>query len=137
MLVYIVVQNGLESVGFLMEKMDHDFRPYIPTVLPIIADRLAHFIPYRYGAHSISVSRIVPHIVRLLGDPTSSVRDAAFNTLVFTYRHVGDRLRTDLQRKQYAAVPPSKMQALMTKFDELKESGDLLESASTHDTHVT
>ncbi|XP_071448621.1 CLIP-associating protein 1 isoform X11 [Hetaerina americana] len=176
-----VVQNGLEAIGFLLEKMRHDFKPYIPTVLPLIADRLGdskdqvreksqHLIlrvmdcvltPQQtfdrlmpcfshkngkvreeamlclqntldeYGSHSIAVSRVVPHIVRLLGDPTSSVRDAAFNTLVFTYRHVGDRLRTDLQRKQHASVPPSKMQALMAKFDELRESGDLLESAST------
>ncbi|XP_046398513.1 CLIP-associating protein 1 isoform X11 [Ischnura elegans] len=181
-----VVQNGLEAIGFLVEKMRHDFKPYIPTVLPLIADRLGdskdqvrdksqHLIlrvmdcvltPQQtfdrlmpcfthkngkvreeamiclqntldeYGAHSIAVSRVVPHIVRLLGDPTSSVRDAAFNTLVITYRHVGDRLRLDLQRKQHAAVPPAKMQALMAKFDELKESGDLLESATT-EAHLT
>jgi CLIP-associating protein 1/2 len=44
--------------------------------------------------------------VKLLGDPMSAVRDTAFNTLVEMYRHVGDRLRIDLQKKHN--VPASK-----------------------------
>ena len=60
----------------------------------------------RYGAQSLTVTRFLPAIVALLSDPTASVRDAAFNTLVEIYTHFGDRLRMDLQRKHQ--VPPAK-----------------------------
>ncbi|XP_069703536.1 CLIP-associating protein 1 isoform X4 [Periplaneta americana] len=80
-----------------------------------------------HGAQSLSVSRLVPSIVKLLSDPMSIVRDTAFNTLVEVYRHVGDRLRIDLQKKHN--VPASKLPALMARFDELRAAGDLLPSA--------
>lgn len=52
------------------------------------------------------MSRLIPCVVKLLGDPMATVRDTAFNTLVEVYRHVGDRLRVDLQKKH--SVPASK-----------------------------
>jgi len=60
----------------------------------------------RHGAQSISVSRLIPSIVKLLSDPYQNVREAALNTLVEIYRHVGDRLRQDLIKKQQ--VPAAK-----------------------------
>jgi hypothetical protein len=65
-----------------------------------------HVACFRHGAQSLSLSRLVPSVVKLLGDPMSAVRDTAFNTLVEVYRHVGDRLRVDLQKKHN--VPASK-----------------------------
>jgi CLIP-associating protein 1/2 len=65
-----------------------------------------YIISFRHGAQSLSVSRLVPCIVKLLGDPMAAVRDTALNTLVEVYRHVGDRLRVDLQKKHN--VPASK-----------------------------
>uniref|UniRef100_A0AAY5EJX3 TOG domain-containing protein n=1 Tax=Electrophorus electricus TaxID=8005 RepID=A0AAY5EJX3_ELEEL len=52
-----------------------------------------------YGAHGLTLSKIVPHICNLLGDPTSQVRDSAMNCLVEIYRHVGERVRVDLSKK--------------------------------------
>uniref|UniRef100_A0A671MKE7 CLIP-associating protein 1-like n=1 Tax=Sinocyclocheilus anshuiensis TaxID=1608454 RepID=A0A671MKE7_9TELE len=49
-----------------------------------------------YGAQGLTLSKIVPHICNLLGDPTSQVRDAAMNCLVEIYRHVGEKVRIDL-----------------------------------------
>uniref|UniRef100_A0AAY4CN35 TOG domain-containing protein n=1 Tax=Denticeps clupeoides TaxID=299321 RepID=A0AAY4CN35_9TELE len=46
-----------------------------------------------YGAQGLTLSKIVPHICNLLGDPTSQVRDGAMNCLVEIYRHVGERVR--------------------------------------------
>ncbi|PNF29244.1 hypothetical protein B7P43_G10475 [Cryptotermes secundus] len=80
-----------------------------------------------HGAQSLSVSRLIPCVVKLLGDPMATVRDTAFNTLVEVYRHVGDRLRIDLQKKH--SVPASKLPALIARFDELRAAGDLLPSA--------
>uniref|UniRef100_A0AAY4CT30 TOG domain-containing protein n=1 Tax=Denticeps clupeoides TaxID=299321 RepID=A0AAY4CT30_9TELE len=45
-----------------------------------------------YGAQGLTLSKIVPHICNLLGDPTSQVRDGAMNCLVEIYRHVGERI---------------------------------------------
>ena len=39
-------------------------------------------------------------------DPTAPVRDAAAGTLVEIYRHIGDRVRVDLQKKHN--IPPAK-----------------------------
>jgi CLIP-associating protein 1/2 len=52
------------------------------------------------------MSRFLPWIVALLSDPTAPVRDAASNTLVEVYRHIGERVRVDLQRK--FNLPPAK-----------------------------
>ena len=61
---------------------------------------------FRYGAQSLIVSRFLHHIVALYSDPTAPVRDAAASTLVEIYRHIGDRVRVDLQKKHQ--IPPAK-----------------------------
>ncbi|KAK8391267.1 hypothetical protein O3P69_017127 [Scylla paramamosain] len=174
-----VALNGLEVMTFLVERMNHDFRPYLSSVTPAATDRLGdskdavrekaqmllssmmenvvppnsmfeRLIPAfshkngkvreevmnclqntlnNHGASSVTVSRLVPHIVKLLSDPTALVRDCAFNTLVECYKHYGERLRIDLSKKHN--VPPSKLPALMTRFDEVRETGILLPSAIT------
>uniref|UniRef100_A0A8C3D160 Cytoplasmic linker associated protein 1 n=1 Tax=Cairina moschata TaxID=8855 RepID=A0A8C3D160_CAIMO len=58
------------------------------------------------GAQSLTLSKIVPHICNLLGDPNSQVRDAAINSLVEIYRHVGERVRADLSKK---GLPQSRL----------------------------
>uniref|UniRef100_A0A672ZWG9 Cytoplasmic linker associated protein 1a n=1 Tax=Sphaeramia orbicularis TaxID=375764 RepID=A0A672ZWG9_9TELE len=52
-----------------------------------------------YGAQGLTLSKIVPHICNLLGDPISQVRDGAMSCLVEIYRHVGERVRMDLSKK--------------------------------------
>lgn len=56
------------------------------------------------GAHTLTLSKIVPHICNLLGDPNGQVRDSAINSLVEIYRHVGERVRADLSKKRIATV---------------------------------
>ncbi|KAG8432159.1 hypothetical protein GDO86_016701 [Hymenochirus boettgeri] len=80
-----------------------------------------------YGAHSLTLSKIVPHICNLLGDPNSQVRDAAINCLVEIYRHVGERVRADLSKK---GLPQSRLNVIFTKFDEVQKSGTMMLSAS-------
>uniref|UniRef100_A0A8D8J863 CLIP-associating protein n=1 Tax=Culex pipiens TaxID=7175 RepID=A0A8D8J863_CULPI len=79
-----------------------------------------------YGTQSLSVKTYIQPIVLLLGDPTPTVRDAAIQTLVEIYKHVGDKLRTDLRKKE---VPAAKMAMLEQKFDETRSDGLLLPSA--------
>merc|ERR1712223_1121366 len=80
-----------------------------------------------YGAQSLIVSRFLHHIVALYSDPTAPVRDAAASTLVEIYRHGGDRVRVDLQKKHH--IPPAKMSVLMSKFDAMRASGDMMPTA--------
>ncbi|KAG5871175.1 hypothetical protein JTB14_007902 [Gonioctena quinquepunctata] len=80
-----------------------------------------------HGAQSLTIIKFVPDIVNLLSDPNVTVRDTAFNTLVDLYKHVGEKLRVDLQRKNI--VPQSKWPVLSAKFDEAQSRGELLPSA--------
>ncbi|CAL8383767.1 unnamed protein product, partial [Arctogadus glacialis] len=76
-----------------------------------------------YGAQGITLSKIVPHICNLLGDPTSQVRDGAINSLVEIYKHVGERVRMDLTKK---GLPQSRLNVIFNKFDEVQRSGNMV-----------
>ncbi|XP_048029133.1 CLIP-associating protein 1 isoform X17 [Megalobrama amblycephala] len=79
-----------------------------------------------YGAHGLTLSKIVPHICHLLGDPTSQVRDGAMNCLVEIYRHVGERVRMDLGKK---GLPQSRLNVIFSRFDDVQRSGNMILSA--------
>ncbi|XP_025065146.1 CLIP-associating protein 1 isoform X3 [Alligator sinensis] len=78
------------------------------------------------GAQSLTLSKIVPHICNLLGDPNSQVRDSAINSLVEIYRHVGERVRADLSKK---GLPQSRLNVIFTKFDEVQKSGNMIQGS--------
>uniref|UniRef100_A0A8C7LT37 Cytoplasmic linker associated protein 1 n=1 Tax=Oncorhynchus kisutch TaxID=8019 RepID=A0A8C7LT37_ONCKI len=83
-----------------------------------------------YGAQGLTLSKIVPHICHLLGDPTSQVRDGAMNCLVEIYRHVGERVRMDLGKK---GLPQSRLNVIFSKFDEVQRSGNMILSPNFED----
>ncbi|XP_028322051.1 CLIP-associating protein 1-A-like isoform X3 [Gouania willdenowi] len=76
-----------------------------------------------FGSQSLTLSKIVPHICNLLGDPTSQVRDAALTCLVEIYRHVGERVRIDLGKK---GLPQSRLNVIFSRFDEVQRSGNMV-----------
>ncbi|XP_013175650.1 PREDICTED: CLIP-associating protein [Papilio xuthus] len=80
-----------------------------------------------HGAADLQLRTAVPTLAALVGDPNSAVRDAAMQLLVDVYRHVGEKLRYDLKKKEL--VPAQKMALLEQKFDEAKEAGLLLPTA--------
>ncbi|XP_072323365.1 CLIP-associating protein 2 isoform X9 [Scyliorhinus torazame] len=82
-----------------------------------------------YGPQPLTLSKIVPHICNLFGDPNSQVRDTAMNAMVEIYRHVGEKVRADLHKK---GVPQARLQTLFGKFDEVQKSGNMILSFS-HD----
>lgn len=177
-----VVQNGLDVLTHLADRMGHDFRPYISTIFQPTIDRLGDskdatrekaalvllkimekgsMSPQQlldrlhpafshknaklreealilltttlneHGADEMALSGVIPSIVKLLSDPTEKVRETALNTLADIYRHVGERLRLDLQKKHN--VPQAKWLLLIEKFDQLKAAGDLLPLAMSSD----
>ncbi|KAL0107128.1 hypothetical protein PUN28_015567 [Cardiocondyla obscurior] len=177
-----VVQNGLEILTYLADRMGHDFKPYISTIIQPTIDRLgdskdatrekAQLVLLKimekgcmspqnlldrlrpafnhknaklreealilltttlneHGADEMALSGVIPSIVKMLSDQSEKVRETALNTLADIYRHVGERLRVDLQRKHN--VPQAKMLLLIEKFDQLKAAGDLLPLAMSSD----
>uniref|UniRef100_A0A8D2LX87 Cytoplasmic linker associated protein 2 n=1 Tax=Varanus komodoensis TaxID=61221 RepID=A0A8D2LX87_VARKO len=52
-----------------------------------------------YGAQSLILSKLVPHLCILSGDSNSQVRDAAILAIVEIYRHVGEKVRIDLNKR--------------------------------------
>lgn len=87
------------------------------------------FCQNRHGTQTVTISKFIPYVAALLSDQSASVRDTAFSTLVDLYKHVGEKLRKDLQKKNL--IPPTKLPALLGRFDEVREAGELLPTACT------
>lgn len=85
-----------------------------------------------FGVGCVTISKFVPMIIKLLCDPNVQVRQKAFDTLVDLYKHIGEKLRIDLQQKYI--IPQSKLIDLMNKFDEAKASGNLKSTAKVKST---
>ncbi|KAK9396508.1 CLIP-associating protein 1-like [Crotalus adamanteus] len=79
-----------------------------------------------YGAHSLILSKLVPHLCLLSGDSNSQVRDAAILALVEIYRHVGEKVRIDLNKR---GIPAARLQTIFMKFDEVKNSDSMISSS--------
>ncbi|KAM9575120.1 CLIP-associating protein 2 isoform 17-T17 [Guaruba guarouba] len=75
-----------------------------------------------YGAQSLTLSKLVPHLCIALGDSNSQVRDAAILAIVEVYRHVGEKVRLDLMKR---GIPPGRLQTIFAKFDEVRNSGNM------------
>ncbi|XP_072184110.1 CLIP-associating protein 2 isoform X23 [Excalfactoria chinensis] len=76
-----------------------------------------------YGAQPLSLSKLVPHLCAAFGDSNSQVRDAAILAIVEVYRHVGEKVRLDLTKR---GIPPGRLQTIFTKFDEVRDSGNMI-----------
>ncbi|XP_044311298.1 CLIP-associating protein 2 isoform X19 [Varanus komodoensis] len=78
-----------------------------------------------YGAQSLILSKLVPHLCILSGDSNSQVRDAAILAIVEIYRHVGEKVRIDLNKR---GLPSARLQTIFMKFDEVKNCGNMISS---------
>ncbi|XP_077772577.1 CLIP-associating protein 2 isoform X17 [Podarcis muralis] len=78
-----------------------------------------------YGAQSLILNKLVPHLCILSGDSNSQVRDAAILAIVEIYRHVGEKVRIDLNKR---GLPSARLQTIFMKFDEVKNGGNMISS---------
>ncbi|XP_029419531.1 CLIP-associating protein 2 isoform X19 [Nannospalax galili] len=76
-----------------------------------------------FGTQPLVISKLVPHLCILLGDSNSQVRNAALSAMVEIYRHVGEKLRIDLCKRD---VPPARLEMVFAKFDEVQNSGGMI-----------
>ncbi|XP_027531558.1 CLIP-associating protein 2 isoform X30 [Neopelma chrysocephalum] len=79
-----------------------------------------------HGAQPLILSKLVPHLCIAFGDSNSQVRDAAILAIVEVYRHVGEKVRIDLAKR---GIPPGRLQTIFTKFDEIRNSGNMILSS--------
>lgn len=68
-----------------------------------------------FGAHTITISKIVPMIVKILSEPNIPLKHKAIETLVDLYKYIGEQLRVDIQKKYI--IPQNISRELMLKFD--------------------
>lgn len=80
-----------------------------------------------FGVNCITISKVIPMIIKLLSDPNVKVRYKASETFVGLYNHIGEKLRVDLQNNY--SIPQSKMVDLMNKFDKAKTAKHLSPTA--------
>uniref|UniRef100_A0A670KF11 Cytoplasmic linker associated protein 1 n=1 Tax=Podarcis muralis TaxID=64176 RepID=A0A670KF11_PODMU len=134
---YKVVLLGLDILSALVSRLQDRFKAQIGTVLPSLIDRLgdskdsvreqdqALLLKIMEQAASPQVrgkfdmSQVRPYIY-------ITVRDAAINSLVEIYRHVGERVRADLSKK---GLPQSRLNIIFTKFDEVQKSGTMIQGS--------
>ncbi|XP_074055455.1 CLIP-associating protein 2 isoform X18 [Macrotis lagotis] len=164
---------GLDILSAFVDKLSTRFKPYTPTVISALIDRLGdskdqvreqaqnlilklidraaspmyvweHLTVgfkhknYRsregvclcliatlntYGAQSLVLSKLVPHLCILFGDSNGQVRDAAILAMVEVYRHVGEKVRVDLSKR---GLPAARLHAVFAKFDEVRDSGSMI-----------
>lgn len=76
-----------------------------------------------FGTQPLVISKLVPHLCVLFGDSNSQVRNAALSAVVEIYRHVGEKLRIDLCKRD---IPPARLEMVLAKFDEVQNSGGMI-----------
>nr|XP_044992784.1 CLIP-associating protein 2 isoform X30 [Jaculus jaculus] len=76
-----------------------------------------------FGTQQLALSKLVPCLCALLGDSNSQVRNAAVSAIVEIYRHVGEKLRIDLCKRD---IPPARLEMIFAKFDEVHNSGGMI-----------
>jgi len=76
-----------------------------------------------FGASTIQLNKLVPLICKLVSDSNGTVRQQAIDTLVEIYRHVGEKVRGDIAKRD---LPEAKLKQLYEKFDDVVASGRMI-----------
>ncbi|UJR28252.1 hypothetical protein I4U23_009502 [Adineta vaga] len=77
----------------------------------------------RFGTSTIQLNKLVPLICKLVSDSNGTVRQQAIDTLVEIYRHVGEKVRGDIAKRD---IPEAKLKQLYDKFDDVVASGRMI-----------
>ncbi|XP_068670479.1 CLIP-associating protein 1-A-like isoform X7 [Montipora foliosa] len=115
---FMVVSSPQHVLEQLIPAFTHKAWRVREEVLQCLVTSLNEF-----GPSSLTISKFVPHICKLLADPNSQVRDSAISALVEIYRHVGEKVRVDLSKK---GIPSSRLSIIYAKFDEVARSGNMV-----------
>eukprot|EP00041_Stephanoeca_diplocostata_P028482 m.809085 g.809085 ORF g.809085 m.809085 type:complete len:1324 (+) comp23382_c0_seq5:240-4211(+) len=83
-----------------------------------------------FGDKSLNLNSQFSKMAQLLSDRDEGVRDASIRTLAEYYRNVGERVRRDLQRVD--GIPANRLTTLFEKFDEVQQSGTMVQRDEGH-----
>uniref|UniRef100_A0A8C0FSD4 Cytoplasmic linker associated protein 2 n=1 Tax=Bubo bubo TaxID=30461 RepID=A0A8C0FSD4_BUBBB len=113
---------GLDVLGAFVNRLSGRFKSYIGTVLLPLIDRM--------GDAKDQVREQAQNLILKLMDEAAPpmVRDAAILAIVEVYRHVGEKVRIDLTKR---GIPPGRLQTIFAKFDEVRNSGNMILSSVT------
>lgn len=88
LLLHKLLESSVLTPQNLLEKLTHCFKHKNSKVREEFLQTIVNTLN-EYGTQSLSLKSYIQPIVSLLADPTSTVRDAAIQTLVEVYKHVG------------------------------------------------
>uniref|UniRef100_A0A8C9VYK9 Cytoplasmic linker associated protein 2 n=1 Tax=Scleropages formosus TaxID=113540 RepID=A0A8C9VYK9_SCLFO len=113
---YKVALLGIDIVGTLADRMLERFKGYLGAVLPVLIDRLGDSKDQVREQSQALILRLMEQAAPVM------VREMATASLVDVYRHVGERVRADMNKR---GLPAARLQAIFSKFDEALNSGDM------------
>uniref|UniRef100_A0A8D2LVN1 Cytoplasmic linker associated protein 2 n=1 Tax=Varanus komodoensis TaxID=61221 RepID=A0A8D2LVN1_VARKO len=116
---YKVSLLGLDLLGAFVDRLSGRFKSYIGPVLIVLMDRM--------GDAKDQVREQAQNLALKLMDQAAPpmVRDAAILAIVEIYRHVGEKVRIDLNKR---GLPSARLQTIFMKFDEVKNCGNMISS---------
>uniref|UniRef100_A0A670K1N4 Cytoplasmic linker associated protein 2 n=1 Tax=Podarcis muralis TaxID=64176 RepID=A0A670K1N4_PODMU len=116
---YKVSLLGLDLLGAFVDRLSGRFKSYIGPVLIVLMDRM--------GDAKDQVRDQAQNLALKLMDQAAQpmVRDAAILAIVEIYRHVGEKVRIDLNKR---GLPSARLQTIFMKFDEVKNGGNMISS---------
>ncbi|KAK6634535.1 hypothetical protein RUM43_011936 [Polyplax serrata] len=107
-LLMVILEKEVLTPQQLFDRVTYSFSHKNSKVREEIMICLVNTINM-YGSNAIALNKLTPHLVKLLADQNMHVREQALATLMEIYRRVGDRLRTDIQKKYASTINPSRV----------------------------
>jgi hypothetical protein len=89
---------------YIWEKLNSAFSHKLPKIREEILYLLDETLRRHY-AHHLPVSKLLTHVVKLLGDQNQMVRDKSLETILEMYKYCGEKLRNEIKKKQ---IPEAK-----------------------------
>ncbi|KAH0519523.1 CLIP-associating protein 2 [Microtus ochrogaster] len=114
---YRVSLLGLEILSAFVDRLSTRFKSYVAMVTTALIDRM--------GDTKDRVRDEAQNLTLKLMDEVAPpmVRNAAISAVVEIYRHVGEKLRSDLYKRD---IPPARLEMILAKFDEVQNSGGMI-----------
>ncbi|CAM4936063.1 unnamed protein product [Rotaria socialis] len=124
LLMKLMVSYAPQRIWDLMQPLSFDHKQYR---VKDESQRLLIRSLNEFGSSTIQLNKLVPLICKLISDSNGTVRQQATDTLVEIYRHVGEKVRGDIAKRD---IPEAKLKQLYEKFDDVLASGRMITKAA-------
>ncbi|CAF4150626.1 unnamed protein product, partial [Rotaria magnacalcarata] len=124
LLMKLMVTYAPQRIWDLIQALSFDHKQYR---VKDESQRLLIRSLNEFGSSTIQLNKLVPLICKLISDSNGTVRQQAMDTLVEIYRHVGEKVRSDIAKRD---IPEAKLKQLYEKFDDVLASGRMITKAA-------